>query len=126
MLNEESRKYFTRALPISNTAFSGMTLFKESHVQHIQECSQLNEINDLIEYVKTSNVTTLRRCYNSEFKFTIHWTPTIENSNAVRAFITKTPDEIYSSDKAPVLDAMFIFATQVYLPRDIQTYLFFH
>lgn len=115
MLNEESRKYFNRALVISNTAFSGTALFKENHVEHMQKCLQIKETNDIVEFIKTSNITILRDCYSIEYLSHTppHWTPTIEIPNAISPFLTKTPDEIYSSDNAPVMDAMFSFATQV-------------
>lgn len=117
MLNEESRKYFNRALVISNTAFSGTALFKPDHVEHIRTCSKLQKMDHLIEYIKTSNVSTLRECYSYEFitESPARWAPTIEIPNAVNAFMTETPDEILNSDKAPVMDAMFSFATQVHI-----------
>lgn len=115
MLNEESRKYFNRAFVISNSAFSGLALSSKNHVQHIQECSQFKQIDDLVKYVKTSDFATLRTCYATKFpgELFTYWTPTIEIPTAVGAFMTKTPDEILNSDKAPVLDAMFSFASQV-------------
>lgn len=115
MLNEESRKYFKRAFAISNTAFSGLALSRKNHVAHMQKCKQFKQMDDLVKYLKTSDFATLRKCYATKFpgELFTYWTPTIEKSTAVKAFMTKTPDEILNSDKAPVLDAMFSFASQV-------------
>lgn len=115
MLNEESQKYFNRAFVISNTAFSMTAMHKIDHTEHIKECSKLNKTDDLIEFLRTSYVSTLRECYSMELisEPTIRWKPTIEIPNAPHAFMTKGPDEILKSNKAPVMDAMFTFATQV-------------
>lgn len=115
MLNEESRKYFRRAFAISNSAFSGLGLSTKNHVQHVQKCAQSDKIDDLVKYVKTADITTLRNCYFRKFPGELfnYWTPTIEIPTAVGAFMTKTPNEILNSDNAPVLDIMFSYASQV-------------
>ena len=115
MLNEKSRKYFTRAYLISGSGYSSYAVLKTNHVQRIQNCSKLNEINELVDYIKTSDADTLRQCYSYKFPGPLHpvWVPTIESSNNAGAFMTKTPDEIYSLGLAPAMDAMFSFATQV-------------
>lgn len=81
----------------------------------MQKCSQYKQIDDLVKYVKTSDFATLRKCYATKFPGEIftYWTPTIEIPTAVRAFMTKSPNEIFDSDKAPVLDVMFSYASQV-------------
>lgn len=95
-------------------AFSSKSYYKRNHVPQIQECSQSSELNDLVGYIKTSNVSTLRDCSSREYQQrNTFWAPTIESSKTANAFITKTPDEIYRSDKPPIVDAMFSFATQV-------------
>lgn len=43
------------------------------------------------------------------------WVPTIEPTCAKDAFLTKTLDEIYSSDDAPRLDTLFSFTPYVCL-----------
>lgn len=124
MLNAESRKYFNRAFPISNSAFSETSFFLENHMKHIKKCSQFEKMSDLIEYLKTSNVTTLRKCYSTIYSGVgrVFWRPTIESPNTRNAFITETPDEIYRSAIPPTLEAMFMFASQVYLKRKIDEF----
>lgn len=117
MLNEKSRKYFKRAYPISGSAYSSYALLKENHVHKIQNCSQFHELSKLVDYIKTSDADVLRRCYSYKFPGELHpvWVPTVESSNTVGAFMTKTPDEMYSLGMAPVMDVMFSFASQVKL-----------
>lgn len=115
MLNEKSQKFFTRAYPISGSAYSSYALLKENHVHKIQNCSQIHEPSKLIDYIKTTAADNLRRCYSYKFPGGLHpvWVPTIESPNTVGAFMTKTPDEMYSLGMAPSMDVMFSFATQV-------------
>lgn len=115
MLNEISRKYFTRAYPISGSAYSSYALLKENHVHKIQNCSQIHDMDKLIEYIRTTDADVLRHCYSYKFPGELHpvWVPTIESPNTVGAFMTKTPDEMYSLGMAPAMDTMFSFASQV-------------
>lgn len=117
MLNEKSRKYFKRAYPLSSSAFSSYALLKENHVQKLQNCSQLQEMSKLIEYIKTSDANTLRQCYPYKFpgKLQPVWVPTIESSNNTGAFMTKTPEEMYNLGMAPAMDVMFSFDAHVKL-----------
>lgn len=115
MLNEQSRKYFTRAYPISSSAYNFYALLKENHVQKLQNCSQSQEISKMIEYIKTSDAHTLRQCYPYKFPGALHpvWVPTIESPNNTGAFMTKTPEEMYNLGMAPAMDTLFSFDSHV-------------
>lgn len=107
MLSQQSRKYFKRAFLSSGSA--GERLFREgNNVKEIQECLQINKTGgDLVEYLKTANVSELSNCNY------LTWIWTIESSEVPGAFISNNPDEIYKSDKAPIMDTMFSFGSQV-------------
>lgn len=108
MLNQQSRKYFKRAF-LSSGSVSQLWFRKKNYLKEVQECLQINKMSgDLVEYLKTANVSELSNCNY------IHWALTIESSNVPGAFISNTPDEIYKSDKAPIMDAMFSFGSQVF------------
>lgn len=110
MLNDSSRKYFNRVYASSSSAFSAYALHRANHLQKAHECFQINEMDKLIKYLKTTNSSTLVKCYPSPSPA---WVPTIENSRAVGAFLTQTSDEIYGSNKVSPLDTMFSFNSQV-------------
>lgn len=107
MLNEQSRKYFQRAWTGSGNAFSTYALRRANYVDFVQGCCKIFDINRLTYFLKTTNTTNLVRCYHQA------WYPTIENPNTKGAFLTKSPEEIYSSDNPPIMDAVFNFASQV-------------
>lgn len=113
MLNEESRKYFNRAYLMSSSAFSFYAFSKANHVDKVKECSGIADNNRLIEYLKTAESSALSKCYRLEKEFITTWIPTVEPPETVGAFLTKTPDEIYDSDEAPTIDALFSFTFQV-------------
>lgn len=107
MLNEESRRYFTRAYLVSGTV-SPLKLRTGNHLLDVQKCLDFNGTHTkLLDYMKTASISTLDKCRN------LTGTLFIQRPNAPGAFITKTPDEIYNSDSAPVMDAMFTFTSQV-------------
>lgn len=113
MLNKVSRSYFSRAYCLSGTAFNTFyNLEVNDQLQHAKKCFRIHDTEKLIEYLKTSNLSSLIECniLDTDFK---GWLPTIEHSNAPAAFLTKTPDEIYNSNEAPALDAMFSVTSQV-------------
>lgn len=110
MLNEESRKYFNRAFLSSCTALSFYALSETSHLQRMKDFSKIDDEAKLVEYLKTKNSETLANSFLGMVRL---WVPTIENPNTVNAFITETPEEIYNSNKAPVMDAMFSFNSKV-------------
>lgn len=116
MLNEESRRYFNRAFVMSSSAFSPYALRKANHVQHLQEYSKISKMNDLIEFLKTSNATILTQSYRYDLfgKLGLIWVPTIESPNTIGAFITAVPNELYRTGRAPRMDAMFSFTKQVF------------
>lgn len=107
MLNAESRKYFTRVYLVSGTV-SPRNLHRDSQLPYVRRCLQFNGSNaELLDYMKTAPSATLSKCHYMDR--ILH----IEGPNAIAPFITKTPDEIYDSDEAPVIDAMYTFASQV-------------
>lgn len=107
MLNEKSRKYFTRAYLSSGSA-SRWKVQDYNHTQNLQKCLKVNETGSaLVDYMKTVNFTTLAKCSN------LTWIVFYESPNATDAFITKTPKEIYNSNNPPVMDTMFSIASQV-------------
>lgn len=116
MLNEESRKYFTRALVMSGSVFSYFALTPENHRQKMGECAHTDKLHQMTEYVVKSDYRDLIQCYYQyDLGITLKpdWVPTIEVSNAVKPFITLPPEEIWKSRNAPVIDTFFTFVTQV-------------
>lgn len=57
--------------------------------------------------MRVADSSILSKCKNFD------WVLSIESPNVTGAFITKTPKEIYTSDEAPVIDIMFVTASQV-------------
>lgn len=115
MLNEHSRKYFKRVFVSSGAAFCAYALRKANHVQRIQKCLKINQMKNLINYLKSAKPSTLTACDPFIYPGEIipKWVPTIESLNTKGAFLTKSPDEIYSSGEAPAMDFMLSFTTQV-------------
>lgn len=108
MINAESRKYFKRAFSMSGSAYQLYVLRRFDRMKQIQNCTQINDTNEIIAFLKTANNSMLVNCNNNE------WIPTIENSNAKAAFLTHTLDSIFNSvELSPKMDAMFSFASQV-------------
>lgn len=107
MLNAESRKYFNRAYSSSGVV-SRFHLRRDNHVEYLRQCLQINETGyGFAEILKTANTTALAECNY------LRWIIFIESPNTPGAFITQSLDEIYNSDSAPKVDAMFSIATQV-------------
>lgn len=115
MLNRESQKYFNRAFASSGSAFDNFALTYENHVHYVQHSLKINHLNKMIEYLKTASSSELRKLAPTwtGSKYYSVWAPSIEKSNTPNAFLTKTPEEIYNSADAPILDAMFSFMAQV-------------
>lgn len=115
MINEESREYYSRAFSSSGTAINFFALHRINHLERVQKCFQANDMGHLIEYLKVADRSILMNCYPFIIPDDLYpvWVPTIENANASDAFLTKTPYEIYNSDKAPQMDAIFGFTSQV-------------
>ena len=108
MLNEKSRKYFTRAF-VSSGSVNAWQFRKNNHVDELQECLQTKKTgNQLSEYLKTAKNSALSNCNY------LSYVPVYESSDTKGAFISETPDEIYNSTKAPVMDAMFSYNSQVF------------
>ena len=118
MLNEESRKYFNRAFAISGSSLNYYPLYEPNHLERMQNFSNIQDKQKLVEYLKTADSATLANAHRTndlgQFLLETCWVPTIENPEIKGAFMTKTPEEIYKSDKAPVMDVMFSFASQVF------------
>lgn len=111
MLNIESRKYFNRAFTSSGSALNFYVLRKENHIEQIRKCSQINGIDQMVEYLKTTSNIILGKCcvvgtHSNGDRYSM-WLPTIENASTSGAFLTRTPEEIYNLDLAPAVDVMF-------------------
>lgn len=116
MLNTESRKYFNRAFASSGAALNSFAVRKADHMQILQECTKISDTTKLIEYLKNADNNILRECSPFDSKLgslIITWVPTIERPHIRGAFLTKTPVQIYDSNEAPVMDAMFTFNSEV-------------
>lgn len=117
MLNEESRKYFNRAFSISGSAFQGYVLRRCNHIRHIQRCSQVNKTDEMINYLKTAHTKILANCCAvdkcpEEDPHPI-WVPNIESSTTIGTFLNQNVEDIYNSEKAPVMDFLLGFGSQV-------------
>lgn len=55
MLNEESRKYFNRAFTLSSTALNYYVLHEPNHLERMQNFSQIQDKQKLIDYLKTAD-----------------------------------------------------------------------
>lgn len=115
MLNQESRKYFNRAYLTSASALTSFAISKSDHMERMKEFLKLHDVDELINYMKTADCEFLATQYYwySSNSLTFPWVPTIEIPNAVNAFMTQTPDEIYSSGKASVKDTLYSINTKV-------------
>lgn len=117
MLNKESRSYFQRVLAASGTALTTNAITKVNHVQQLQECWKINEMDKLIEYLKSESSDTLMKCPQFENPVNLNkvWAPVVESNATKGAFLTKTPREIYSDpdEELPFMDTMFSFTSQV-------------
>lgn len=109
MLNEQSRKYFHRAFVLSNTAFSPFAIRRANHIRRIRKCTKIFDITKMVKYLKKAKAETLTECYPYKHDLNPTWVPTIERN---RGFLTRMPDEIYNSNKAPIMDAMFSFTAK--------------
>lgn len=117
MLNEISRNYFNRTFVSSSSVFNMYALRRKDHVKILQNCTQLDDIEQIVEYLKTTDMASiLYGCYplkSFSERFWYIWVPTIEAPTTPGAFLTKTPNEIYNSTERPVMDAMFNFMAEV-------------
>lgn len=116
LLNEESRRYFNRAYLSSSSAFSHYALREANHLRGMKDFTKISADEELIGYLRTANSDFLSKHYPFTYgkSLTPPWVPTIEHTNAVRPFITKTPDEIYGSGEAQAIDIMFSFNSKVF------------
>lgn len=102
----------------SGTIFSGTAFNKTTHWQRIPECFGINDDREqIMEFLKEANSRILSACYPFVYpgQIQMHWVPTIESQNTTGAFLTQTPEEIFNSKKAPIIDTMFSFTSQVYI-----------
>lgn len=75
----------------------------------MQNCFKINDMDRLIEFLKTASQADLVNCTSPS------WYPTIESPNTKGAFLTKSPEEVYRSDSPPIVDVLFAFASKVVL-----------
>lgn len=114
MLNKVSRSYFTRAFCLSGTSLNPFhNLYRNDQLQLAKKCFQIYDTDELVEFLKTANQSSLLKCGDKLGTRYFIWLPTIESPNAPEAFLTKTPEEIYNSDDAPVMDTMFSVVNKV-------------
>lgn len=117
MLNEESRKYFQRAMVMSGSIFSYFALTEGNHLEKIQKCTPKTDIIETIEYLRTANASDIVRCnFRDDWGKTLkpEWVPTIEPKGTKNAIITQSPDNIWNSKNAPVIDTLFSFTSKVF------------
>lgn len=120
MLNKESRSYFQRAFALSGSVFNSFAFSEvKNHTKVVEECSKSNDMEKLMEYLRTANESALIDCPHVDPTDTVlYWSPVIESNTTNDAIITKSPEEIYNNpDEAPVMDAMFSFTAQVLYSR---------
>lgn len=98
---------------ISDSAFYNYAVHHSNHMPLLQKCFGINQMDRLIDYMKTTNSSNFVQCD----KPINH--PAIESSSTKGAFLTQTPEEIYSSDKPPILDVMFGFNSKVFSKKAI-------
>lgn len=114
MLNKKSRSFFTRSFAASGTSLNYYGYRKNNHLQQIQKCLNIYDVNKLVDYLKVAQPSDLFKCNVLDFTGIPTWTTTLECANVPDAFLTKTPDEIYNSNDAPQKDAMFSIVDQVH------------
>lgn len=101
---------------MSGSAFTYFALTEGDHMKRMQNCSKTNDMKMVVKYLKTTETDVIAQCgFETVWGKTLkpNWTPTIEKPNTVGAFITQSPDDIYNSDSAPVMDTMFSITNQV-------------
>lgn len=116
MLNEESRKYFNRAIIMSGVSFNNFALYESNHLERMQNFTNIKDEQKLVEYLKAADSAVLAKVTglkDSRYIVQTSWAPTIESPETNGAFITQHPEEIYQSDKAPIMDAIFTFNSMV-------------
>lgn len=103
---------------MSGSAYNYFAFTEMNHLDRIEECSMSTNSDKMMEYLKWMNAEELVKCHFDFEKWgkTLKpkWTPTLEHPGAKGAFITQTPDDIYNSDKAPVIDTMMSFTSAVF------------
>lgn len=107
MLNEQSRKYFTRAFLMSGSAFHSYPLswIRKNNLEGMQNSTKIYDIERLAKHLATTDIANLLE-YNVDSGIT--WAPTIESINAPHAFLVESPKEVYASNP-PYMDTMFSF-----------------
>lgn len=107
MLNRESRNYFHRSFVASGTSLNSYRPNDGSELQLMQRCTQIDDVDKLIQHLKTTSTSNIAECNRMG---TAIWSPTVECSNAPKAFITESPDALYASgETAPIVNTMFSF-----------------
>lgn len=105
-LNEESRKTFNRALISSGSlSFWNGTY----NAKRIQDCLEINDLSndELVDYLRTVHANTLIKCNGTD------WILNIESPNATKPFLMKRSREYFASDNPPIVDVLFVVASQV-------------
>lgn len=82
----------------------------------MREFSEMEDMDKLIEYLKTTSSNVLEKCHTMDnFDMTLipPWVPTIEDPDTIGAFMTETPETIYNSGNAPMIDTLISFTSKV-------------
>lgn len=98
MINEHSRKYFNRAYASSSSALRAYALHRANHVQKVQECFHIEEMDKLLKHLKATNSSALHLVQPSKVRVQlVHF----RSEHQVKTTIQR--------DDTQVMDAMFSF-----------------
>lgn len=77
--------------------------------KRVQDCLEISNLSnaELVNYLKTANVSTLTKCNGTD------WIATVESPNAIRPFQVKKIREYFVSDDPPVVEVLFVVASKV-------------
>lgn len=101
---------------MSGSAFSYFALTETNHVEKMQECAHTRNVKQIIEYIKVADFLDIIQChFKSNWGKTLkpEWVPTIEAPGTINGFITESPEVIWTSRKAPVMDTLFTSTSEV-------------
>lgn len=102
---------------MSGSVYSYFAMTEGNHLHKMQECAGTRDIKQIIRYMRTSDSKDINQCYfKDDWGKTLkpEWVPTIEPKGTKNGFLTESPDKIWASNEAPVLDSLFSFVSQVF------------
>lgn len=101
---------------MSGSLYSYFALTTGNHLKKVQECANTRDPNQIVKYLQEADVGDITKCYFADDMgktLKPEWVPTIEAPGTMNGLITESPDVIWKSLKAPVIDTLFSFVTQV-------------